>query len=112
MKRILAFGDSFVVGDQDDFGPQDFNYNPEYPPTHNMSYDDRFEYLKNHVSFVALLAKEFDCSLINFAERGCGNYVQLDKLLAFIEEGKLFSEQDKTLTTRALSNLKVFDYKK
>lgn len=28
----------------------------------------------------------------------------------FIEEGKLFSEQDKTLTTRALSNLKVFAY--
>jgi hypothetical protein len=89
MKRILAFGDSFVVGDQDDFGPQDFNYNPEYPPTHNMSYDDRLEYLKNHVSFVALLAKEFNCALINFAERGCGNYVQLDKLLEFIEEGRL-----------------------
>lgn len=28
----------------------------------------------------------------------------------FIEEGNLFSEQDKTLTTRALSNLKVFAY--
>lgn len=28
----------------------------------------------------------------------------------FIEEGKLFSDQDKTLTTRALSNLKVFGY--
>ncbi len=28
----------------------------------------------------------------------------------FIEEGKLFSDQDKTLTTRALSNLKVFAY--
>jgi outer membrane protein assembly factor BamA len=28
----------------------------------------------------------------------------------FIEEGKLFSEQDKTLTTRALSNLRVFAY--
>ena len=28
----------------------------------------------------------------------------------FIEEGKLFSDQDKTLTTRALSNLRVFAY--
>lgn len=28
----------------------------------------------------------------------------------FIEEGKLFSDQDKTLTTRALSNLKVFSF--
>ncbi|NHM00708.1 translocation and assembly module lipoprotein TamL [Flavobacterium difficile] len=28
----------------------------------------------------------------------------------FIEEGKLFSDQDKTLTTRALSNLKIFSY--
>jgi hypothetical protein len=89
MKRILAFGDSFVVGDQDDFGPQDFNYNPAFPPTHNMPYDVRFEYLKNNVSFVSLLAKEFNCTLINFAERGCGNYIQLDKLLEFIEEGKL-----------------------
>ena len=28
----------------------------------------------------------------------------------FIEEGKVFSDKDKTLTTRALSNLKVFSY--
>ncbi len=28
----------------------------------------------------------------------------------FIEEGKLFSDQDRTLTTRALSNLRVFRY--
>jgi outer membrane protein assembly factor BamA len=28
----------------------------------------------------------------------------------FIEEGKLFSDQDRTLTTRALSNLRVFAY--
>jgi outer membrane protein assembly factor BamA len=28
----------------------------------------------------------------------------------FIEEGKLFSDQDKTATTRALSNLRVFSY--
>ena len=28
----------------------------------------------------------------------------------FIEEGKLFSDQDKTLTTRALSNLKIFSF--
>ena len=28
----------------------------------------------------------------------------------FIEEGKLFSDQDRTLTTRALSNLKVFSF--
>lgn len=89
MKRILAFGDSFVVGDQDDYGPEDCNYNPADPPTHGMPYDDRVEYLKHHVSFVGLLAKEFNCPLINFAERGCGNYPQLDKLLEFIEEGKL-----------------------
>ena len=90
MKRILAFGDSFVFGDQDDFGPGDCNYDPKYH-THGMSDFEREIYLKNHVSFVALLAKELNCSLVNSAQRGSGNYPQLDHLLEFIEEKKLDS---------------------
>jgi len=90
MKRILAFGDSFVFGDLDDFGPGDCNYNPEFH-THGMSNWDREVYVKNNVSFVALLAKEFGCNLENMAQRGSGNYQQLDSLLEFIEEKSIQS---------------------
>ena len=88
MKRILAFGDSFVVGDLDDFGPNDpaKNHNPQFPPTHGMNYDTRLKYVMNNVSFVSLIAKDFNCPLINLAGRGSGNYQQLDNLLEFIEE--------------------------
>lgn len=89
MNRILAFGDSFVLGDQDDFLPPDCNYNPNYPPQHNMDYDQRIEYLKSNVSFAALIAKELNYDYINFALRGLGNFVQLDRLLFFIKSGNL-----------------------
>lgn len=48
---------------------------------------------------------------INFYSSGKLKYKPKALLNAiFIEEGKLFSDQDKTLTTRALSGLKVFSY--
>lgn len=89
MTKLFAFGDSFVVGDLDDFGPSDFNYNPEFPPKHNMSYDQRLEYLKQNVSFAALISKELLLDYENFAVRGCGNLFQLDKLLLAAKENKL-----------------------
>ena len=89
MTRILAFGDSFVLGDQDDFGPQDFNYNPNIPITHNMEYGERVTFLKNNVSFASLIAKNFNYDYLNFAMRGLGNFVQLDLLIKFIKDGNL-----------------------
>lgn len=89
MSRILAFGDSFVLGDLDDFGPSDCNYNPKFPPTHDMQYDERIEFLKTNVSFAALLSKKLEYDLLNFSLRGCSNFVQLDKLINFIIAGKL-----------------------
>jgi hypothetical protein len=68
--KFHAFGDSFVVGDQDDFDL------PE-----SGSYDDRLEYLKNNVSFAALIASDLGLDFINYADRGSGNYPQLDKLV-------------------------------
>jgi len=91
MKRIVAFGDSFVVGDQDDFGPKDINYNPKFPPTHTMSYEERMNYLKYNVSFVSIIANELNYSLLNLADRGNGNYQQLDVLLKFISSNQLTS---------------------
>ena len=89
MTKLFAFGDSFVVGDQDDFGPTDCNYNPAFPPTHNMPYDVRIEYLKNNVSFAALLAKHYNFEFENFAIRGGGNFLQLDELLLLADQNKL-----------------------
>lgn len=76
---IHAFGDSFVVGDQDDFHG-DPNTSKEFPPSHAMSYNERIEYLKYQVSFAALIAKELGTDFRNYAERGSGNYPQVDKL--------------------------------
>lgn len=92
MKRLIALGDSFVVGDQDDFGPNDCNYNPKFPPTHNMIYDERVEYLKYNISFVSLIAKNLGYELVNLSERGSGNYNQIDKLLRYIIENPITSE--------------------
>jgi len=75
--KIHAFGDSFVVGDQDDFThelPADIS------PSHNQSYDERLEYLKYNVSFAALVARYLGFGFSNHAVRGSGNYPQLDKL--------------------------------
>jgi len=89
MSRILAFGDSFVVGDQDDYGPNDVNYNPKIPTTHSMGPNEREQYLKYNVSFAALIAKQLGKELLNFAVRGTSNFSQIDQLLLFIGNGKL-----------------------
>lgn len=93
MTKLFAFGDSFVVGDLDDFGPKDFNYNPDFPPTHNMSYDERIKYLKNNVSFASLIAKHYNFDYENLAIRGTGNFFQLDQLLLAARQGK-FNQGD------------------
>lgn len=89
MTKLFAFGDSFVVGDLDDFGENDCNYNPNYPPQHNMGYDERLNYLKYNVSFASLLAKHFNLEFENLAERGSSNYLQLDRFSLLISKGKI-----------------------
>lgn len=88
--KIYAFGDSFVVGDQDDFYG-DPNTSKTNPPTHGMTYDQRLEYLKYNVSFVSLIAKHLNAELVNVAERGSGNYPQLDKLKMELSSGTIVS---------------------
>lgn len=68
--RIFAFGDSFVVGDQDE-------------PTQNI------EHLKYNVSFVSILAKQFNVPLTNDAVRGSSNFAQIDKLWMRAVNGEL-----------------------
>ena len=75
--KIHAFGDSFVVGDQDDFLD---DTNTISAPAHGMNFGERVKFLKYNVSFVALIAKQLNVELINYAERGTGNFPQLDKL--------------------------------
>jgi len=74
MGTLFAFGDSFVVGDQDDFGSK----------SHGMNYNTRVEYLKYNVSFVSILAKYKNYNLKNFAECGSGNFPQLDLLMTSV----------------------------
>jgi len=88
MRRIIALGDSFVVGDLDDFGPG-HNYNPDFPPTHGMGYTERETYLRYNVSFVSLISKQLNYELVNIATRGSGNYRQLDNLMEFISNNTL-----------------------
>ncbi len=87
--RIVAFGDSFVSGDQDDFGPKDPNYRPECHATHTMSDSERNEYLKYNVSFASLIAKNLNFDFLNLSQRGAGNFYQLDRLLTYIRDRKL-----------------------
>lgn len=78
MNTLFAFGDSFVVGDQDDF----LHELPKgIRPPHNMDYNERIAYLKYNVSFVSIFAKNNNYNLQNYAERGSGNYPQLDLLM-------------------------------
>ncbi len=79
--KLVAYGDSFVMGDQDDF------VHEVKRPTHSMGYDERTEYLRYNVSFPSLISKHFKISCINRAERGSGNYPQLDKLYFDLESG-------------------------
>jgi hypothetical protein len=85
---IHAFGDSFVVGDQDDF-IGDKNTNLDHPPTHGMNEPDRVHYLKYNVSFPALIAKNLNVTCKNHAVRGTGNYPQLDLLYTQLNHGKI-----------------------
>lgn len=80
---IHAFGDSFVVGDQDDFLHESEVVN------HNMEYNDRLYYLMYNVSFAALIAKEIGQEFTNHAQRGSGNYPQLDILMQKILDGTI-----------------------
>jgi len=86
MVKLHAFGDSFIVGDQDDFLEE---IPKNIKPVHNMKYDDRVEYLKYNVSFVSIIAKHLNLELINYAVRGSGNYPQLDKLWLNLLSGNI-----------------------
>ena len=83
---LHAFGDSFIVADQDDF--LHFHH-PKVVPTHNMEWDERLHYLKYTVSFVAILATYYGYDLKNYAERGSGNYPQLDRLWTNLINGTI-----------------------
>lgn len=77
--KFHAFGDSFVVGDLDDFDQ------------YKKSFSSRLEYLKYNVSFAAILAKELKVDFVNYAERGSGNFPQLDKLVLNVLNGNIKS---------------------
>lgn len=79
MITLHAFGDSFVVGDQDDV-PSDL---------HGISWEQRLEYLKTQVSFVSILARHYGYELKNYAERGSGNYPQIDRLWINLANGTI-----------------------
>jgi hypothetical protein len=85
---LHAFGDSFIVGDQDDFLHQK---DPNVKPTHKMQYSERLHFIKYNISFVSILAKHYRYDLENYAVRGSGNYPQLDRLWAKLTEGKIKS---------------------
>jgi hypothetical protein len=82
MVTLHAFGDSFIVGDQDDLFQE---------TTHNMPWEQRLEYLKTQVSFVSILAKHYGYDLKNYAERGSGNYPQIDRLWLNLINGNIKS---------------------
>ena len=83
MTTLHAFGDSFIVGDQDDFLH-------EVPTaSHGMQWNERLEYLKTQVSFVSILARHYGYDLKNYAERGTGNYPQIDRLWANLINGNI-----------------------
>lgn len=83
VNTLHAFGDSFIVGDQDDF----LHDVPD--AAHGMPWNERLVYLKTQVSFVAILAQHYGYDLKNHAERGSGNYPQLDCLWARLVDGTI-----------------------
>ena len=83
MTTLHAFGDSFIVGDQDDF------LHDVPTATHGMPWQERLEYLKTQVSFVAVLADYYGYALKNYAERGSGNYPQIDLLWSNLINGAI-----------------------
>lgn len=108
---LHAFGDSFIVGDQDDF----LHDHPKgVTPNHNMEYGDRLEYLKNNVSFTSIVAKHYKMNLENHAIRGSGNYPQLDKLFLMLVHGKITSNDVVLfgLTTLLRDRFNLHEYEK
>jgi hypothetical protein len=83
---LHAFGDSFIVGDLDDWLHLK---DPNVKPTHKMQFEQRLEYVKYNVSFVSILAKHYNYNLQNHAYRGCGNYPQLDRLWTKLTDGTI-----------------------
>jgi hypothetical protein len=67
MKKIWAYGDSFVAGDQDIPGRVD-------------AIEENSNYNRYNISFVSHLAKKLEVELTNRAISGCSNFVQLDRL--------------------------------
>ena len=80
--KIHAFGDSFVMGDQDD-------YNDRMTGQEHVAHT---EWLRYNVSFPALIAKSLGIPLTNYAVRGSGNFPQLDELWLAIHNQKISSE--------------------
>jgi hypothetical protein len=96
--KIFAFGDSFVLGDQDDFHL-------------HSNYEQHIEYLKHNVSFVSIIARHLSAELENYAIRGCGNYPQLDRLTYMILNNQIQSTDIVFfgLTTGARDRAKILD---
>jgi hypothetical protein len=87
---LHSFGDSFVMGDQDDFWHEFPAHNK---PNHNFTdYSEHVKYLKANVSFPSVIGKELDIQSFNHAERGSGNYPQLDKLWIALTNKKINSD--------------------
>ena len=59
-KTLHAFGDSFIVGDQDDWLHLK---DPNIKYKHRMHFEERLEYVKYSVSFVSILAKHYNYNL-------------------------------------------------
>lgn len=91
MTRILAFGDSFVAGDQDDFITRDRANASKFSAAHGMDDETRLEFLKNNINFAALIAKHFGTEFVNHADSGSSNYRQLDRLMQVLHQGELRS---------------------
>ena len=73
--KIHAFGDSFVVGDQDDFIDE--------------TRENRIHFLKYNISFAAIIAKELGYSLTNHAVCGSGSFPQVDLLVQELLSGNI-----------------------
>ena len=84
--KIHAFGDSFVMGDQDDYS------NSMTKP----DIDTKMNWQRYNVSFSAVIAQELGAKLTNYAIRGSGNYPQLDELWIAVHD-KLIAVDDVVL---------------
>lgn len=103
MNKLFAFGDSFIVGDQDDF---------DNPVAYPEDYNERLEFLKYNISFVSLLAKHYNLEYHNFAVRGSGNFPQIDKILQCLDQ-KLINKGDIILfgiTTLVRDRVNLLEY--